>query len=273
MRVRGHLGKDTIGIFNGAGVLRQAREGRREIAGAIRCSDEASPPTSERTDTTDNALQDREILLSDINNMIEACGRLTAEIAGEVARMQAEDLEMERLDACRVGLQGLVLYALQTASSMAGNALSRPDLRTLISNWWIVEIDYGWEDLSKALPLTTDDRSVAFYRLIGPALSKKVYDALVVIACQQCGPAVAAFQAAERLSSAEGPQVKSFVHNGVELCAPRRESVQAVLQQVADEDVVKAVLELLPKSSFCGESFTMEEAAAELRERLEASGN
>lgn len=72
----------------------------------IRCSDEASPPTSERTDTTDNALQDREILLSDINNMIEACGRLTAEIAGEVARMQAEDLEMERLDACRVGLQG-----------------------------------------------------------------------------------------------------------------------------------------------------------------------
>ncbi|KAJ8295252.1 hypothetical protein OF846_001503 [Rhodotorula toruloides] len=215
MRVRGHLGKDTIGIFNGAGVLRQAREGRREIAGA-----------------------DREILLSDINNMIEACGRLTAEIAGEVARMQAEDLEMERLDACRVGLQ-----------------------------------DYGWENLSKALPLTTDDRSVAFYRLIGPVLTKKVYDALVVIARQQCGPAVASFHAAERLLSAEGPQVKSFVHNGVELCNPRRESVQAVLQQVADEDLIEAVLTLLPKSSFSGESFTMEEALAELRERLEASGN
>ncbi|BGP05795.1 hypothetical protein JCM10049v2_001608 [Rhodotorula toruloides] len=278
MRVRGQLAKDRNDIFGGDSVLRQVKEGRREIAGAsmdgltirspgtpanandvtflgrqIRRSDEPPPPTSERIDTTDNVPQKREISLSDIDNMIEACGRLRAEIAGEVAQMEAEDLEMERLDACRVGLQGLVLYALQTASSLAGNARSRPELWALSSNWWLVEGGYGLEEFDKALPLTTDDASVAFYR--------------------SCGPAVAAFQAAKRLSMAEGPKVEYQVHSGVELGEPRRESVQEVLKQVADDDLIKAVLELLPKSSFCGEPMTSEEILAELRESLEATGD
>ncbi|PRQ73550.1 hypothetical protein AAT19DRAFT_15117 [Rhodotorula toruloides] len=237
------------------------------------CPDNSPPPPSEPANTTGDASQKREISASDVDDAIEAVARLRAEIAGEVARMQAEGLEMERLDACRVGLQGLVLYALQTASSTAGNALSRPDLRALISNWWLVDGGYVWEDLDKALPLTTDDASVAFYRFIGPVLTKKVYDALAVIAHQQCGPAVAAFQAAKRLLSAEGPQVEPLVHNGVELCEPKRDSVRVVLKQFADEEDVEAVLELLPKSSFAGETYSMEETLAELRERLEASGN
>ncbi|GAA6033890.1 hypothetical protein NBRC10512_001760 [Rhodotorula toruloides] len=271
LRVRGQLAKDRNDIFGGDSVLRQAKEGRREIASAvsstvvgrplhsqlwtarhandvtlvgcqIRRSDEPPPPTSERIDTTDNVPQKREISLSDIDNVIEACERL-------------------------------VLYALQTASRTAGNALSRPELWALSSNWWLVEGGYGWEDFDKALPLTTDDASVAFYRFIGPVLTKKVYDALVIIARQQCGPAVAAFQAAKRLSMAEGPKVEYQVHSGVELGEPRRESVQEVLKQVADDDLIKAVLELLPKSFFSGEPMTGEEILAELRESLEATGD
>ncbi|KAK4333064.1 hypothetical protein RTBOTA2_001784 [Rhodotorula toruloides] len=259
---------DDTKVLSGHGALRET-----EQASVVCCPDNSPPPPSEPANTTGDASQKREISASDVDDAIEAVARLRAEIAGEVARMQAEGLEMERLDACRVGLQGLVLYALQTASSTAGNALSRPDLRALISNWWLVDGGYVWEDLDKALPLTTDDASVAFYRFIGPVLTKKVYDALAVIAHQQCGPAVAAFQAAKRLLSAEGPQVEPLVHNGVELCEPKRDSVRVVLKQFADEEDVEAVLELLPKSSFAGETYSMEETLAELRERLEASGN
>ncbi|BGP29830.1 hypothetical protein JCM10296v2_001576 [Rhodotorula toruloides] len=250
VRAQGWTTKDDSYISGGDSAVRQAKEGVREIASAKRATS-----------------------ASDLADVIEACARLKTKLAEEVAEMEAEDLELERLDACRLGLQGLVLYALQTASRTAGNALSSPDLWALRSEWWLVDGGYGWEDLDKALPLTTDDASVAFYRFIGPALTKKVYDALVIIARQQCGPAVAAFQAAKRLSMAEGPKVEYQVHSGVELGEPRRESVQEVLKQVADDDIIKAVLELLPKSSFCGEPMTSEEILAELRESLEATGD
>ncbi|BGP05794.1 hypothetical protein JCM10049v2_001607 [Rhodotorula toruloides] len=192
---------------------------------------------------------------------------LAEEIAAGVAEMRAAEDDWKHMDACRLALQGLVFYALWTASGTTTDTLTKANLRTMNSHWWFVECVYGWEDLSKALP-PTHAPWVPFYRFIGPTLTAKIHCALDIIAHEQCDRAVAAYHAAEQVSKAGGAKIRRLAYNGIKVGLPQKDSVRTVLKQFADERDVEAVLELLPKSYFSGEYMTDEEMMAELRESL-----